>query len=554
MSVIRTLQSLAVTTTAAARETAHATVKPYSATAVEGRVDLLRARTRLLRLFRALEALADAARIETRTLLDITDARSRSPLGLDLSERAARLQSSNEINASPMSFSSFGPAWNDGSSALITIGGEYDGSHGTGQLSFEVRRAGTRGVDDLRIRVEDPQGNRIRNVNVRTHHALDRQYDLQNGLYLTLSNGDLINRDLTTIQVNDSVGAAVNPNNPLGGIRNQNPNLEYGSTPIVDGGFQLNGTNISVATTDSINDVIDRINASGAGVTALFNPTTERIEFEQDTIGSAPTIDLQSDTSNFLAATKLDSANTVAGREADNVAVIGTVTNFSSVLAGTIIINDKAVSIDPAADSLEDVVARINAAGAAVSASFDADTQEVTLRAGKRARRLDVDSNGTGFFEALQIDQGQYQRIKRGTDVGRQRAHAITDQLSNVVAEINYLFRDSSFEQKGDNVALFRSPLESAARLGFGSFVDNGIGGLALVDTIDARRRGGYAQIDRRDLTRTLRTDADAVMNLLRGQDSRTGFVERMFIGTQQALRAINAELGIGGSVVDFFA
>ena len=112
----------------------------------------------------------------------------------------------------------------------------------------------------------------------------------------------------TTITVSDSVGATVDPDKPLGGVRNDNPNLQYGLPAIADGSFQINGESINVATSDTLNNVVDRINNSNAGVTAVFNAVTERIEFVQDTLGSVPTIDIQNDTSNFIEATKLDSA------------------------------------------------------------------------------------------------------------------------------------------------------------------------------------------------------------------------------------------------------
>ncbi|MGI9271955.1 MAG: hypothetical protein ACR2QT_09275, partial [Woeseiaceae bacterium] len=237
MSVIGSLQNLVnVVRTQSSSATASG-LKPYSTVDIDARVAAQRARSQLLRLYRSLESLAETSGVETRIIFGAASAQSQAGLSLDLTHTAASLSSSDEINNAPMSFSPFGPDWDGASTAAITIGGEYDGSHGTGPLTFEVRRAGTRGVDDLRIRVYDPNGDRIRNFNVRASHALDRQYDLRNGLYLTLGNGDLINRDTATIQVRDNLGAAVNPDNPLGGIRNENPNLQFGGPSVVDGQF-----------------------------------------------------------------------------------------------------------------------------------------------------------------------------------------------------------------------------------------------------------------------------------------------------------------------------
>ena len=262
--------------------------------------DYRNARSRLLRLHNALEKLADLVDVDTRFKLDLPDARSTAGIGLDLTHTAASLASFEEINDAAHSFSPFGPVWQDGSSALMTITGEYDGSNGSGDFGLEVRRAGTHGVNDLRVRFETPGGARIQNINIRDHHDPDREYSLGNGLFLTLGPGSLINRDFATLQLFENVGATVNPDMPLGGVRDNNPNLQYGLPAIADGSFALNGENIAVSTADSMNDVINRINQSDAGVTATFNTVTEQVEFQQDTLGATPTIDLQNDTSNFV--------------------------------------------------------------------------------------------------------------------------------------------------------------------------------------------------------------------------------------------------------------
>ena len=554
MSVIQSIQNLANTASISRGTGTGSGLKPYQFVDVAQRNDLLRAQNRLLRLYRALESVAQVADVKTQFRFDITDARSATALGLDLTHTAATLTSSSEINASPMSFTPFGPDWSDGSDALITIGGEYDGSHGTGPLTFEVRRAGTRGVDDLRIRVEDPEGNRIRNINIRDHHALDRQYSLQNGLYLTLGAGSLIDRDTTSIQVFDNVGAVVDPDNPLGGIRNQNPNLQFGMPAIVDGSFQLNGTNINVSTTDSLNDVVNRINQSGAGVTAAFNSATEAIDFVQDTLGSAPTIDLQGDTSNFLQATRLDSSNTAPGIDPETIQALDNVGAFAGVQSGEILLNDERIAIDTSNDSLLTIIDRINASDAGVVASFDPASQEVAIRSGDNVGRLDIDSNDTGLFAALNIAEGQYARRVVGNGIGKRISYEVADKLEAVFSDLNYLFRDASFAGNGEHVAPFRSALESAIRTALGGELSNEIDGLAFNGSSDARRRGGFAEIDRREFTVSLQRDGASLMDLLRGTNGEAGLIERLMVGTQQALRGIGFQLGQSGSFINTFA
>ena len=552
MSVIQTLQNLSFTSRVSRTEQAPQGLKPYAAVDQTANSDFRRARERLLDLYRSLEKLAVLANVDTRFKLDLPDARSSSGLGLDLTTTAASLESIEEINASPMSFSVFGPEWDDGSDALITIGGEYDGSHGSGTLSFEVRRDGTHGVDDLRIRLEDPQGNRIRNINIRDHHAEDRQYSLNNGLYLTLGPGSLIDRDYTTIEVFDNVGATVDPGKPLGGIRNNNPNLQFGTPSIVDGSFFLNGENISVSTSDSINDVISRINSSSAGVTATFNALTERIDFLQDMLGSAPTIDLQGDTSNFLQATKLSGASVLAGIDPEDDQVFDDVAAFAAVQSGNININGQQIAIDTANDSLSAAIDKINASSAGVTASFDTQTQQVLIEANEAASVLNLDGNGTGFFAALNIPEGRVDPEAVSSGISRQRSYGIADAATAAFAEISDLFRDTSFVGREANAARFRTPLESAIRGLFGSSMSGDLFGLRFDGSAEARLRGDFASIDRQALTRSLQLRGDAVQDVL-GKNGE-GLIQSLLIGARQALANVNQALGISGTFVDTFA
>ncbi len=552
--LINGLQGLASVLRVRSAETAPQGLKPYAAVDDGSRADLLRARTRLLRLYRSLESLAEVANVNTRLKLDLPDAVSNTGLGLDMTHTAATLASSDEINTAPMSFTPFGPEWDGSSTAPITIGGEYDGTHGSGELFFEVRWAGTHGVDDVRIRVEDPEGRRIRNVTLRDNHPLDRQYDLRNGLWLQLGSGSLTDRDTTRIQVFDNVGAAVDPDKPLGGVRNDNPNLEYGMPAIVDGGFEINGQSINVGTTDSINDVVNRINQSAAGVTASFNAITERIEFLQDTLSSIPDIDLQNDTSNFLQATRLDSANTIAGIDPETIQTFDNVAAFSTVQSGNILINGQQIAIDTSNDSLDTVLDRINTSSAGVRASFDEATQKVTIEARDSSSRLDIDSNGTGFFGALNMPEGRVDPEAERRGISRRRSYDIADSLEAAFKELNYLFRDSSFTNLGGNSSAMRSPLESALRSALGGGDSLAALGLGYNNTTEARRRGDFAAVDRQSLTDNLQRRGKSVMNVLRGGEDSDGLVERLLIGTTQAIRSVNSLLGRSGTFVDTLA
>jgi hypothetical protein len=532
-------------------------LKPFAPVEDGNRADLLRAKNRLLRVYRALETLAELANVETRFKLDLPDAISNAGLGLDLTTTAAALASTDEINASPMSFAPFGPDWTNGSSALLTIGGEYDGSQGSGALTFEVRRPGVKGTDNLRIRVEDPQGGQPLNINIRPNDAPDFEYTLGNGLFLTLGPGALIDRDTATIQVFDALGSAVDSDKPLGGVRNDNPNFQYypapnSLPPIVDGEFLLNGESISVGTTETLNDVVNRINQSNAGVTAVFNATTERIEFVQNTTGSVPTIDIQGDTSNFVLSTKLDAAVVTPGIDPEDEKVFANVGAFASIQTGDFLINGTPISIDTASDSLTSVIDRINESGAGVVASFDPGTQKVLIETQQSESVLELDSNGTGLFGALNLPEGRVDNEAVGDGISRRRSYEIADALETVFSELNYVFQDKNFVDRGVGAGLFRGPLESVFSSAFGE-TGSTVFGIRHDASADARRRGSFATLDRRNFTESLQIRGNDVQRFFSGDDDTNGFVGGLFQATEQALKSLSLALGESGTFVDTF-
>lgn len=84
------------------------------------------------------------------------------------------------------------------------------------------------------------------------------------------------------------------------------------------GVFTINGIQISVdATTDTLMDVIERINMSDAGVTASYDASTDSVVVLSKTLGSRTiSFGSASDTSNFLAITNLSAATQTAGSDA----------------------------------------------------------------------------------------------------------------------------------------------------------------------------------------------------------------------------------------------
>jgi hypothetical protein len=509
-------------------------------------------------LVRVLAALAQVDRLvngTARLALDLPVARSDPRLALDLNATAATLQSTQQINAAPHSFTPFGPAWSGASTALLTLGGEYDGSNGTGTLTFESRRTGVHGVNRLQIRVRDPAGAVIRNIDINAADPLTQQYSLGNGMHLTLGSGSLTNGHTATAQVLANVGSAVNPANPFNGVRNSSPNLQYGLPSIINGSFQLNSVPIVVNTGDTLAGVVDRINASGAGVTARFDAALERIVLTQNTTGSAPGISLGADSSNFLRAMKLDTAVFTPGTDPETVRPLGQVQQFSAVQSGNILINGVPVAVDAQVDGLDDVIARINAADAGAVASFDTSAQQLTLAARAGQSRLVIDGNGTRLFEALNIQEGTVDPDAMGGGISQRRAQRITDAVEEIVTGLNALLSDPVLRSTADPAlrALWQS-LQSTVAAGFGGAGrDSGIG-LSSRNVTGRELDGLILDLDRRRLGRYSRQQGDAVREFFNGSTREAGFIQALGNGLQAVAARLGVVPGASGVLLDVLA
>jgi hypothetical protein len=337
-------------------------------------------------------------------------ASSAASLGIDGNGTPTTMQSIAEVNTVPTSYSTHGPDWTGASTAQATISGEYDGSNGTDTLTFEVARAGTHGSANLLLKVYDSASRQIDAINIQKNEPIDQQYSLSNGLVLSLGAGDLVKKDTFSLEVYDSVGTAVAPDNPFNGARTDDPDLQSGLS-VTSGSFQINGVNIDVQDNDTINTVLTRISQSDANVTATFDAATETVLLNQKTPGPTQDIILTNDSSGFLAAVKLEGATATPGEEPETEKPLAEVNRFSSVQSGTISVNGVSINIDVNTDSLTDILDRITASNAEVSASFDRTSQRVTLFSDNPDSQLILASSATNFFPALGISDGTYNSL-----------------------------------------------------------------------------------------------------------------------------------------------
>ena len=479
---------------------------------------------------------------------------SQVDLGLDTAPlSSAVLKSTAEVNATPTSFSTFGPAWSGASTALVTLDGVYDGAQGDDNLTFTVRKAGDQGSDILKIEINRADGSKLEDINIARSDPIDAAYTLSNGIVFTLGSGSLSKNDSFTLDVSTSIGSAVDPSKPFAGVRNQNPNLEYGMN-VGNGSFEVNGVVITVSTTDSLNDVLDRITASGANVSATFDAASEQVVLTQKTPGSDHSIVVGNDSSGFLAATKLAAATVTPGNNGNATSPLSQLASFSGVQSGTFQVNGTDIAIDVASDSLNDVLDRISASAAAVSA-FAVDNRYMLIQATDPEAELRLQDNDTGFFAALRIREDVYQPLEKGR-IAKHRARKITEAVEDVAVAFNQLFGAPG---AADNNSLqkIRSQVEGAISHTLNALEDQNKPDLGLgFQFTPTQSELLFEDKQRQTFERNLSKYFIDFRELLTGESKsrRGGLFGQLIEMLDQSLSSMGSELGRLGLLVDTFA
>ena len=180
--------------------------------------------------------------------------------------------------------------------------------------------------------------------------------------------------------------------------------FQFGS--VTNGSFKVNGVSISVdRNTDSLTSVVNRINSSGAGVTAAYDTATDKLAFTSQVAGAALT--LSNDTGGFLAAAHV-ATGTVSTQFKPDAAFNATGENAPqfdpgrSVHAGAFNVNGVAIAV-AADDTVNTVLAKITASEAGVTATYDAATERITLTSKEGASGpITLGGDTEGLREALE--------------------------------------------------------------------------------------------------------------------------------------------------------
>jgi flagellar hook-associated protein 2 len=184
-------------------------------------------------------------------------------------------------------------------------------------------------------------------------------------------------------QGNDDVGSALHSGNDVSAVTLSAAAFR---TAITAGTITVNNQQITIATSDSLGDVLDAIkDAIGGSATASYDATNDKITIDGD--GSVVVLGSAKDTSNFLQIAELKnngtdtvtSTNKLGRLQTSAVLSSGNFETAFSTSSGSFKINGVSVTYDSSTDTLNDIIDRINNASAGVLASYDAINDRLQL-------------------------------------------------------------------------------------------------------------------------------------------------------------------------------
>ncbi len=176
------------------------------------------------------------------------------------------------------------------------------------------------------------------------------------------------------------VGSGLNPSSDsVAGLTVAN--LPIGQA-VSAGTFTVNGQQVSVALTDSLDTVFAAISTATDGdVTAAYDHTTDKITLTSAT--TDVTLGAVNDTSNFLRALKLGNNGTGTVSSSARLGTVKTTSTLATANLGTAItavngsgdgsfkINGVSIAYNVNSDTISSVLSRINDSSAGVTAAYD---------------------------------------------------------------------------------------------------------------------------------------------------------------------------------------
>jgi flagellar hook-associated protein 2 len=186
----------------------------------------------------------------------------------------------------------------------------------------------------------------------------------------------------TAAQINGTanISTALSPDGNLNNVTLATAGF---SSPISAGTFTVNGSQVTIATTDSLQQVFDKIAvATNNAVTASYSPTMDEITLTSANANQPVVLGSATDTSNFLQVAQLFNNGTQSVTSAGKLghaqltatlanADLTTAINDGGSGQGQFTINSVSISYNASTDNINEVLARINNSAAGVTATYD---------------------------------------------------------------------------------------------------------------------------------------------------------------------------------------
>ncbi|MGH7955997.1 MAG: flagellar filament capping protein FliD [Opitutaceae bacterium] len=190
------------------------------------------------------------------------------------------------------------------------------------------------------------------------------------------------------------------------------------ATPLAAGTFSVNGQAVTIALTDSLQDVFGKIStATGGHVVASYDPVSDGITLTSD--NGELVLGASNDTSNFLRVMKLgnNGTNTTSSDAALGTLKLGAplsssglrtaITAVDTTGEGTFSVNGVAIAYNVNTDTLGALLTRISQSGAGVTATYDAAGDRVVLANTKTGDMgIGVSESAGGLLGALGLTGG----------------------------------------------------------------------------------------------------------------------------------------------------
>jgi flagellar hook-associated protein 2 len=241
-------------------------------------------------------------------------------------------------------------------------------------------------------------------------------------------------------------GAALSPSGDLTGVTLGTAGF---ATAVTGGTFTVNGHQVTISTTDSLQQVVDKIaSATNNLITTSYSPTTDKLTLTSSDnseiiLGSA------ADTSNFLQVAKLYNNGTGSISSASALGSVRLTAPLSEANLATSVtgdangqgqfsINGVSISYDTGADNIQNIIQRINNSAAGVTAAYNAQTDSFLLT-NKATGDIGIgvqDVTGN-FLAATGLSQGTLSH-------GQNLLYTLNGGSTQLVSQSNTIAQDSS--------------------------------------------------------------------------------------------------------------